>query len=175
MNHFCLTTITLLSTLILAACPGDGNDDSIGDSTTSATASGSSSSSTETTSIMGSTSAPGTGTDGGFSSGDDPTTESGPYEGHGKCAGFGPATCNPDVAEFCDDVVLRCMSSEINVEMPDFCAALGDQCEKELATPCTVCKNLWNQCVRLSGDVVDQRCEDMAKQCSCLAESHGAV
>jgi hypothetical protein len=164
----------IFSTIILAACPNDGNDESSSDTTNGATDESSSYSSTI---IMGSTSTPVTATEAGSTSaGDTPTTGAAErYEGDGKCAGLGPATCLQHDVDLCSDLVFWCHESPVTGNPEGFCEALGKQCLDERFTPCMVCKNLWQECTRIVGDVTDKSCEDIGEQCACLAESHGAI
>jgi hypothetical protein len=127
--------------------------------------------------VEGETSAPGTSsTTGGTSTGtDEPTLGSGsgggpvPFEG-GECAGFGPGTCTLTPEGWCADLVALCEAADVGAN-PKYCAALADACAAADATPCSMCKSAWQQCVRVT-DVTSEQCETFAETCSCLADGH---
>jgi hypothetical protein len=156
MNSFRLTTITLLSTLILAACPGDGNDDSTGDITTG------------TAGIVITTG------DGSASTSDGSTSTGEPTSGDDTSTGA-PAMCGPAAAEcstnnrdWCPDLAALCAESGLSSGGTDYCANLDAQCAAGVSA-CDLCFYLANTCAQLPSG---KGCNSVDAVCLCRAVEH---
>jgi hypothetical protein len=165
-----LIAISFTLTLTLAACPGDGNDDT-GNSTTGTTSSitapstapdETSTGTAEPTTAMNET-----------STGDAPTST-----GEDTSTGD-PATCGPPAAEcttvnrdWCPDLLALCEARGLDLSAmggTNYCANLNAQCMAG-ASACDECFYLANTCSQLPTGIA---CESAAAECLCRAVAHG--
>ena len=164
---FATRYLASLTILTLAACPDDSVDvsTSLGSSTSFGTLGGSTTSGAGATTteesatlIMGSTSAP------------DPTTGGDDiHHGPGACGNIGPADCTPGDNGWCSDVVTLCdFLAPVNTNR-GFCLDMGEICEAQHVTPCTICTILQRQCEIERDTTVD--CTDYTATCGCLLDA----
>jgi hypothetical protein len=165
------TSTIILSTIILAACPGDGNDDT-GNSTTSTTSSITAPSTTPDETSTGTTEPTVTTAMDETSTGDAPTST-----GEDTSTGD-PATCGPPAAEcttvnrdWCPDLLALCEARGLDLSAmggTNYCANLNAQCMAG-ASACDECFYLANTCSQLPTGIA---CESAAAECLCRAVAH---